>query len=201
LTRAALRVLVPAAAAVALFVVFGATLNVVLHAADPPLQSANAKLEKLENGQGKPGETMVFTPAEINAWAAVRVPQEVPQGIREPRIELGTDTASASAMVDFLKMEQGRGKATGWAFGKLIEGERPLKISVRVASYGGKITVFLTRVEISGVGIEGSALDFLIKTFFLPLYPDAKIGEPVDLDFNIDHIQIRPDGLRVTIKK
>ena len=44
-------------------------------------------------------------------------------------------------------------------------------------------------------------LDLLIKTFFLPLYPDAKIGQPVDFDYNIDHIQIRPDGLRIFIKK
>jgi hypothetical protein len=178
-----------------------AAVSVVLHAADPALERAQAKLEKLESGQTKPGETIVFTPAEINAWVAAKVPEEVPQGIREPRIELGTDTASASAMVDFVKMEQARGKTTGWAFGKLIEGERPLKVSVRVASYGGRVTVFLTRVELSGVGMEGAALDFLIKTFFLPLYPDAKIGEPVDLDFNIDQLQIRPDGLRITIKK
>jgi len=172
-----------------------------LFAADAALQSAQAKVDKLTNDQCKPGEVVFFTPAEINAWVAAKVPEEIPHGIRDSRIELGADTASASAMVDFLKMEQSRGKATGWALGKLIEGERPLKISVRVASAGGKITVFLTRVELSGVGVEGTVLDLLIKTFFLPLYPDAKIGEPVDFDYNIDHIQIRPDGLRIFIKK
>jgi len=173
----------------------------VVFAADPLFQSAQAKVDKLQDDQWKPGEVVVFSPAEINAWVAAKVPEEIPSGIRDSRIELGTDTATASAMVDFLKMEQARGKATGWAIGKLIEGERPLKVSVRIASAGGKITVYLTRVELSGVGLEGTALDLLIKTFFLPLYPDAKIGEPVDLDYNIDHIQIRPDGLRITIKK
>ncbi len=172
----------------------------VVFAADPALQSAQAKIDKLQDEQWKPGEAVMFSPAEINAWVAAKVPEEIPHGIRDPRIELGTDTASASAMVDFLKMEQARGKATGWAIGKLIEGERPLKVSVRVASAGGKITVYLTRVELSGVSLEGAALDFLINAFFLPLYPDAKIGEPVDLDYNIDYIQIRPDGLRIVIK-
>ncbi len=178
-----------------------AAASLTLHAADPALESASAKLEKLENGQAKPGEVVFLTPAEINAWVAAKVPEAVPQGIRDPKIELGTDAATASAQVDFLKMEQARGKTIGWAMGLMLEGERPLKVSVRVASSGGKITVSLTRVEISGVGIEGTALDFLIKTFFLPLYPDAKIDEPVDLDFNIDRVQIRPDGLRITIKK
>jgi hypothetical protein len=176
------------------------TLGVVLNAASPALESANAKLDKLEKGQGKPGETIVFTSAEINAWVAVKVPEAVPQGIRDTRIELGMDTASASAMVDFPKVQESRGKSVGWAMA-MFQGERPLKISVRVASSGGKITVFLTRVEVSGVGVEGTALDFLIKSFFLPLYPDAKIGEPVDLDFSIDQVQIRPDGLRIAIKK
>ena len=61
--------------------------------------------------------------------------------------------------------------------------------------------MYLTRVEVSGVSVEGAVLDFLINNFFLPLYPNAKIGEPVDMDFDIDHFQIRPDGLRITIKK
>jgi hypothetical protein len=182
-----------------LFALAAATL--LLRAADPTLQSAQAKVDKLANNQTKPGEVVFFTPAELNAWVAAKVPEEIPHGIRDSRIELGTDTASASAMVDFLKMEQSRGKATSWALGKLIEGERPLKISVRVASAGGKITVYLTRVELSGVGMEGAVLDLLIRSFFLPLYPDAKIGEPVDFDYNVDHIQIRPDGLRIVIKK
>ena len=61
--------------------------------------------------------------------------------------------------------------------------------------------MYLTRVELSGVSMEGASLDFLVKDLFMPLYPDAKIGEPFDLEYNIDHLQIRPDGLRITIKK
>jgi len=181
-----------------LFLLAAAAL--VLPAADPAYQTAQSKVDKLMNGQWKPGEVVFFTPAEINAWVAVEVPESVPQGIRDTRIELGTDTASASAMVDFTKIQQSRGKSVGFA-AAMFQGDRPLKISIRVASSGGKITVFLTRVEISSVSMEGAGLDFLIKTFFLPLYPDAKIGEPVDLDYNIDHLEIRPDGLRIAIKK
>jgi hypothetical protein len=178
-----------------------AAASLTLRAADPALESASVKLEKLENGQARAGETILLTPAEINAWVAAKVPEEIPQGIRDPRIEMGTDTATASAMVDFLKMEQSRGKTINRAMGLMLEGERPLKVSVRITSAGGKCTVYLTRVEVSGVGVEGAVLDFLINNFFLPLYPNAKIGEPVDMDFDIDHFQIRPDGLRITIKK
>ena len=85
--------------------------------------------------------------------------------------------------------------------GRLIEGERPLKISIRVESANGRATVFLTRVELSGVAMEGSILEFLIKQFIQPRYPDIKINQPFDLDYNIDHIEIQPSGVRVLIKK
>jgi hypothetical protein len=172
-----------------------------LFGAGRDLESANAKVEKFYNDQWKPGEVVVFSPAEINAWVKDEVPKTVPEGIRDPKVELSPDAASASALVDFLKMEHARGKATGWALSKMIEGERPLKVSVRITSSGGKCTVYLTRVEISGVVVEGTLLDFLVKTFFMPLFPGAKIGEPVDLDFNVDRVEIRPDGLRITMKK
>ena len=84
---------------------------------------------------------------------------------------------------------------------RLIEGERPLRVAIRVESASGRATVFLTHVELSGIAIDGSILDFLIKHFVQPRYPDIKINEPFDLDFNIDHIEIQPTGVRVLIKK
>ena len=68
-------------------------------------------------------------------------------------------------------------------------------------SSGGRCAVYLTGVELSGVSITGSALDFLIKTFFMPLYPEAKIGQPFELGDNIESIDVRPTGVRVTIKR
>ena len=51
------------------------------------------------------------------------------------------------------------------------------------------------------MAVDGSILDFLIKHFVQPRYPDIKINEPFDLDYNIDHIEIQPAGVRVVIKK
>jgi hypothetical protein len=143
----------------------------------------------------------LFTPKEINAWARAEVPATIPEGIRDERIELGLDTANAHAVVDFLRMRQGQGKNTIPLLAALIEGERPLTISIRLESGGGRCTVYLTRVELGGVSAEGALLDFLVKTFFLPLFPDAKVNEPFDLGYDMDRIEIRPDGIYVMIKK
>jgi hypothetical protein len=173
----------------------------VAPAADPLYESAQRKLDAIETRHVPRGSVVTFTTQEIDAWARVKVPETVPEGMRDPRVDLGQGTATGYAIVDFLKMRQGKGQPTSWLMQKLIEGERPLKVSVRLESGGGRCTVYLTRVEISNVSANATVLDFLIKTFFVPLYPDAKINEPFDLDYDIDRIDITPGQIKVTIKQ
>jgi len=180
---------------------FFALASVTLSAADPDYQSAEAKLDRIANYRLKAGETVVFTPRETNAWARVAVPENVPQGIRDPRVELGFNTANGLAYVDLLKMLQEQGKPANPLMGRFLEGERLLKISVRVESAGGRCTVYLTRVDLGDISAEGPVLDLLLRTFFLPRFPDAKIGEPFDIGWNLDRIEVRSDGIRVTAKQ
>ena len=133
----------------------------------------------------------------MNAWARGRVPQMYP-GIRDPGVTLGLGTASGFANIDFLKMRQG---PTNPLLAKLIEGERPLKVSVQLDSADGRATAKLTRLEISGIAVTGAPLDFLVNQFFLKMFPDAKVDQPFELRDNIDSIELRPDGVRVTMKK
>lgn len=172
-----------------------------LPAADPLYESAQHKLDSIEMRQVRRGSQVIFTPQEINAWARVKVPETVPEGMTDERIELGEGTATGYATVNLLKMRQAKGKTTNWFISRLIEGERPLAVSVRLESGKGKCIVFLTRVELSGAVANAVVLDFLIKTFFMPLYPEAKIDEPFDLDYDMERIEIHPTAVVVTIKK
>src|SRR5271163_4107182 len=147
----------------------------VLLAGDSYFQSAETKLDLIESGKAKRGSLIFFSLQEINSWARYKIPEIVPQGIRNQRVTLGTDEGTAYALMDFLKMRHAEGKATNWIMTRLIEGERPVTISIRLQSGGGQAIVDLTRVEISGAVASGAVLDFLIKTFFMPLYPAAKI--------------------------
>lgn len=171
-----------------------------LRAADAALQRAEKKLDRIESGHARPGSVIVFTPVEMNAWARGRVPQMY-QGIRDPSVQLGAGTATGSAFVDFLKMRQGEGLATNSLVAKLIEGERPLKLAIQLESSRGRATARLMRLEISGVAITGAPLDFLVNEFFLHLFPDAKVNQPFELHDNIERIELRPDGVWVTIRK
>jgi hypothetical protein len=173
----------------------------LLFAGDVYFQSAEAKLDTIENSKAKRGSVISFSLQEINSWARYKVPEIVPQGIRNQRVTLGTDSGTAYALMDFLKMRHAEGKATGWFMTRLIEGERPVTISIHLQSSGGYAQVDLTRVEISGAAASGTVLDFLIKTFFMPLYPTAHIGEKFEIGYGIDRIDIRPTGVRVTMKR
>lgn len=175
-------------------------LAAVSYAANPVLDRVDFKLNLIDSGRARRGSVIVFTPAEMNAWARSRVPQMY-QGIRDPNLQLGMGSATGSATIDFLKMRQAEGVATNPLIAKLIEGERPLIVSVQLESAAGRATAKLTRLEISGIAVTGAPLDFLVNQFFLKIFPDAKVNQPFDLRDNIDRIELRPDGVRVTIKK
>jgi hypothetical protein len=173
----------------------------VAGAVDPAAASVTRKLDVIQSGRAKPGAVFVFTAAELNAWVRIKAPMVVPEGLREPRLVMGNGTATGYALVDFLKLQHGAGIETNWLISKLIQGEKRLMASAGIQSANGRATVHLIRVEIGGLAVSGATLDFLIDTFFRPLYPDAKIDEPFELSDRVERIEVTPAEARVYIKK
>lgn len=173
----------------------------VAGAVDPAAASVTRKLDIIQSGRAKPGAVFVFTAAELNAWVRVKAPVVVPEGLRQPRLEMGNGTATGYALVDFLKMQHGAGIETNWLISKLIQGEKRVMSTASIQSGNGRATVHLIRVEINGLAVSGATLDFLIDTFFRPLYPDAKIDEPFELSDRVERIEVTPAEARVYIKK
>jgi hypothetical protein len=141
--------------------------------------SMRRKLDSLRSGHLRMGSVVTFTSAEINAWARHELPATIPEGVRQARVELASGAATGYALVDFVKLRHAQGQESNWLVRKLIEGEKPVKVNARIRSANGKATVYLQRVEIGGLAVTGYTLDFMIQTFFLPLYPNAKINQPL----------------------
>jgi hypothetical protein len=160
---------------------------------------AKRKLELIESGRLAPKTSISLSAREINAYAQGELASMALDGVRNPKVELGVGMATGSALVDFAKLRQSRGASTNWLLKNLLEGERPVVVTVKLQSGGGRAKVDVERVEVSGVSLSGSALDFLINNFLLPLYPDAKIGVPFELADRVERIDVRPDGVRVEI--
>lgn len=163
--------------------------------------SVERRLDLIDSGKARPGEVFRFTPAELNAWVRMKAPGIVPSGFRNPRLTLGNGTAHASALIDFLKVQQARGIETSWLVGKLIQGEKLVTADASIQSAHGRATVHLIRVEIDGLAVTGAPLDFLIQNFFLTFYPDAKIDEPFALADNVDRIVVTPSAALVYMRR
>ena len=159
--------------------------------------SAKQKFGQIDGGKLKAGSRVVLTPREIEAWVA----KEAPAGVRSPRLELQPGVAKGNALIDFGKVRRAQGYQPGWLMSKLLDGERPVSVTARIQSGGGKATVDVQSVEISGLTVDGKMLDFLIQNFLLPMYPDAVVGKPFELGNRIDRLDIQPGSVTAIIGK
>jgi hypothetical protein len=144
------------------------------------------KFTLIQQGHLKPGTRIVMTRDEWNAW----VQDEVPEGVTKVRMELGTNRVIAAAQVDF-------GTLSGVS---LLQGPRPVTVTARLQSEGGRARVDIERVQVAGVAVQGRALDFLIQQYVIPNYPDAKVAQWFPLRYHMDRIEIRPTSVTVLIK-
>jgi len=182
-----------------LLVTFAALLVPALSGSSSDYLSAKRKFDMIEKEQVKAGSHVLLTPGELNAYVAQEVTTVAPDGVRSPKLELGTGSASASALIDFAKVRRAQGKPPGWLMSKLLSGERPVNVSARIDSGAGRATVHVQRVEISGIAIEGGMLDFLIRNYLLPVYPNAKVEKPFDLGHRIERLDVKPAAVGVVI--
>lgn len=161
--------------------------------------SVKQKFAAIESGRLPAGSRVTLTTAELNAYVRQDLVRYFPDGMRDPRVELGNGTATGTALIDFAKVGKAQGKSPGWLLQHLLEGERPVGVRVRIESQAGSATVFPDEVEISGMAISGPVLDYLIQNYLIPHYPQAKIGQPFALGHRIDRLEVRPGSVQVVI--
>jgi hypothetical protein len=163
--------------------------------------NAQKKFQQIDKRQVKPGSRVAISAGELNAYVQAELPKVAPPGIRRPVVRLhGNDTATGTALVDFVKLRSAQGKPPNWLLRKLLEGEHEVEVTTRVRSGGGRATVDLQRVEVAGIPISGSALDFLVQNYLIPNYPEAKIGKPFSLGKSVERIEVQPGVAYVVTK-
>ncbi len=80
----------------------------------------------------KPGSKVTLSERELNAYVEQELPKVVPQGVREPKLELGAGMATGSAIIDFIKLQNAHGKPPGWLMRQLLQGEHPVTVTARI---------------------------------------------------------------------
>jgi hypothetical protein len=167
--------------------------------AEDAYQRAKRKIDLIEQDKTAPGSSVWLSLAELNAYVRGEARKVVPQGVRNGVLALGNGTATGSALVDFLKVRELKGGAPNLILAWLLTGEKPVRVTARIQSGQGRATVFVEEVDVSGVKARGAVLDFLIANFLLPIFPDAKIGRPFQLEHGVERFEISPRGVNVRI--
>jgi hypothetical protein len=163
--------------------------------------SFQRKAQQIEKKQVKPGARISFTSQELNAWLQQELREVAPPGVRRPSAKLhGNNTASGTALIDFVKLRSAQGQAPNWIVRKLLEGEHEVTVTANLRSGGGRMTVNVQSVEIAGIPISGGVLDFMIRNYLIPNYPDAKVGRPFELGHGMDRIEVQPGVAHVFMR-
>ncbi len=163
--------------------------------------SAQRKIDLIQQNRVPRGTVVVLGRDELNSYVRSKIAHSFRQGIRGARLDLGTGRATAFAYIDFPKVGQEMGKPLGRLMSWLLSGERRVQVEAHIHSGGGRAEVDLDRVEVSGFSISGSALDYLIRNFVRPHYPDAVVGRPFALAHNVERLDVRPAEVRVVIAR
>jgi len=175
-------------------------LAAALAAAPSSIDIVQNRFHKLEVGAYPPGSRVPIYLRDLNPYLNSVVQLSVPSGLRNIHLETGIDNIiRGTADIDFVKIRQARGEKPGWLMSELLGGERPVEITARLTSAHCVAKVKVLKVSISGVVAEGRTLDFLITTFVIPNFPDAKIDTDFRLAYNIDHFDIRPGVVTVVL--
>ena len=105
------------------------------------------------------------------------------------------------ARVDFIRLQKNTGRQPGWLMQKLLEGERDVLVAARVQSANGTATVWVDRVEVGGMKVPSSLLDFLLEVFIQPQFPNVKIGEPFQLRRGVNHFEVHRGQVRIFMRR
>lgn len=164
-------------------------------------QSAFRKLGLIEAGTVPHGSRVSFSRPEIDGWMQEEARYRVPHGLSSLRLDLTASRATAYANIDFLKVQQATsGGDPGWLIRNLFAGERPVMVTAHFDSANGRARVDVEKVEISGVPIQGAALDFVIANYVRPTFPDVKVNEWFPLHFGVERFTVGPAGVVVSVK-
>jgi hypothetical protein len=162
--------------------------------------SATQKFKLIESERLRPGTRIALTSAELNAYVGQEAAASFPGGVRDTRLVLWSGGATGSALIDFGKVRRAQGNPPGWLMSKVLDGERPVEVRARIRSSGGRATVDVESVKVSGFAIEGRTLEFLIRYYLEPNYPNAKVGVPFELSHGVERVEVRTAAVDVVIR-
>ena len=163
------------------------------------LRSAHAKIERIEYDRAQPGSQITLSASELLAYSMEQAAIIAPGAIHNATLQLAAGSIETTAQINFLKVRQAEGHQDYWVVREMLDGERTVRIRARLRSEHGRARVDIEQVQISGVSMQGDTLDFLLRQFVIPNFPDAQVGRWFSLGHRIDRIDVETGAVLVAI--
>lgn len=166
-----------------------------------PLHSAESKISRIMDNRAPRGSVVLFSATELAAFGADEAESIAPGAVHNLRVLLTPGHAEVTASMNFLKIRQAQGETDTWLMRQLLDGERPVRVRVAIQSAEGRARVDVELVEVSGVPMEGKTLDFLVRRFVIPNFPEARVSEWFPLEHNVERLNTRTGAVAVTMRR
>lgn len=155
-------------------------------------ESAARKFQRIAAGGLASGESLVLLEDELNAYVRFHEAAQVPEGVEEPELRLRAGGAIVQAMLDLEKFGESASGELPWVMRLLLRGKRTVTLDIDYAVSDGFQATKLVSIEIEGVELEGTVLDWFLETFApAPLQPYMH-GEKVRLQGGVREVRVEP---------
>lgn len=166
-----------------------------------PLRSAHAKIALIEYDRALPGSSITLSSAELAAYANEQAQIIIPGVVRDVTLTLTPAHVEATAYINFLKARQAEGDSDNWLVQQLLDGERKVTVRVKFSSQGKQARVDVEQVEVEEVFVKGTTLDFLLRQFVIPNFPDAQVGRWFALGHRIERLDVKTSAATLVVAK
>lgn len=153
--------------------------------------SAARKFQRLAAGEVPSGESVELQQDEMNAFLRYHAAPTVPDSISDLEIKFREGGAVVRAEVDLEKAgESLQDLPVLMRF--LLRGTRRIALDVDFAGERGLATTALVLIEIDGVELSGTVLEWFLQSFAPPELAPYLTGEPARLPPGVAAVRIRP---------
>ena len=154
--------------------------------------SAKKKIDRINSGSLRNGETVILSENEINSFFKYDHSGEMPEGVREVKVDLGEGGAVVRVFVDLSRAQDQQGAPGGIVWRFLLRGERKVVAHCRYRSADGYGRLDVDSVEIDGRTVPRFIVDWLIASYVNPQIPDFEVGKTVGLPKKVQEIRVQP---------
>ncbi len=159
--------------------------------------SAKKKIDGINSGSLRNGETVILSENEINSFFKYDPSGEMPDGVHEVNVHLGEGGAVVRVLVDLSRAQDQQGAPGGIVWSFLFRGEREVMANCRYRSANGYGRLDVDSVAIDGGKVPRFIVDWLIASYVNPKMPDFEVGRTVALPKKVREIRIEPGRLVV----